>query len=145
MPDSKSEQVLGALHSALVSGLAGVTVVRNEAVPLEIPAAGLVILRDGEPGEPEFIHSPATWYYEHRAEAEVYVDLSTAALRDARFDQIKTGIASALAGNRTLGGLVDYAVGENPSPLELSHEGIPGVKAGVIIVVLPYDTSDPLA
>ncbi len=142
---SKSEQVLGALFSALQTGLPGVTVVRNEAVPLEIPAGGLVILRDGEPGEAEFIHSPPTWYYEHRAEAEVYVDLVTAALRDAKFDAIKTGIASVLSGNRTLGGLVDYAVGENPSPVELSHEGIPGVKAGVITIFLPYDTSDPLA
>lgn len=145
MPESKSEQVLKALFTVLQTGLAGVTVVRNEAVPLEIPAAGLVILRDGEPGQPEFIHSPPTWFYEHRAEVEVYVDLATSALRDAAFDQIKTGISAVLAGNRTLGGLVDYAVGENPSPVELSHEGIPGVKAGVIIIVLPYDTSDPLA
>lgn len=142
---SKSDQVLSALFTALKAGLTGVTVVRNEAVPLEIPAAGLVILRDGEPGEPEFIHSPPTWFYEHRAEAEVYVDLATAALRDAKFDTIKTGIATVLSNNRTLGGLVDYAVGENPSPVELSHEGIPGVKAGVIFIVLPYDTSDPLA
>lgn len=142
---SKSEQVLAALFTALRHGLLTVTVVRNEAVPVKIPPGGLVILRDGEPGEGEFIHSPPTWFYEHRAEVEVYVDLATAVLRDAKFDRIKTGIAGILAANRTLGGLVDYAVGENPAPLELSHDGIPGVKAGVIIIVLPYDTSDPLA
>lgn len=145
MPDTKSEQVLKALHSALVAGLPGVTVLRNEGVPLEIPASGLVILRDGEPGQPEFLHSPPTWFYEHRAEVEVMVDLPSPARRDETFDGIKQKIAAALAANRTLGGLVDYAVGENPAPVELSSEGIPGVKAAVITIILPYDTSDPLA
>ena len=145
MPDSKSEQILKKLQSVLQGGLTGVSVVRNESLPVKIPAAGLVILRDGDPGEADFIHSPPTWFYEHRAEVEVYVDLATAAQRDATFDGIKLKIAAALAGNRTLDGLVDYAVGENPAPLELSQEGVPGVKAGVIVILLPYDTSDPLA
>lgn len=145
MPDSKSEQVLKKLHQLLVSGLPGVSVLRNEAALQDIPAGGLVILRDGDPGTGDFIHSPPTWFYEHRAEVEVYVDLGTAALRDAKFDEIKRQIATALSGNRTLDGLVDYAVGENAAPLELSQEGVPGVKAAVIVIVLPYDTSDPLA
>lgn len=145
MPDSKSEQVLKALHTRLVAGLPGISVVRNEAVPLDIPATGLVILRDGDPGDGDFIHSPPTWFYEHRAEAEVYVDLEDAAARDAQFDLIKRGIGAALATDRTLGGLVDFAIGEAPAPVELTAEGAPGVKAAAIVIVLPYDTSDPLA
>jgi hypothetical protein len=145
LAESKSEKVLKKLHDVLTAGLSGVTVKRNEAVPLKIPAAGLVILRDGDPGEADFIHSPPTWLYEHRAEVEVFVDLASASARDSTFDGIKTKIAEALANNRTLDGLVDYAVGEAPAPLELSAEGAPGIKAAAIIVLLPYDTSDPLA
>lgn len=145
MPESRSEQALRALFATLAAHLPGIAVVRNEAVPLEIPAGGLLILRDGEPGEPEFLHSPPTWAYEHRAEAEVYVDLATADLRDARFDAIKLAVGAALAQDRTLGGVVDHALGESPAPVELSAEGIPGVKAGVIPILLAYDTPDPLA
>lgn len=145
MPDSKSEQVLAALFAALKSGLPGVKVERNSTIPERIPAGGMIILRDGDPGEAEFLFSPPVYYYEHRAEADVLVDLATAAARDALFDQIKTGIAAVLAANRTLGGLVDYAVGENPAPLDVIIEGAPGLKAASIVIVLPYDTSDPLA
>ena len=144
MADSKSEKVLKALFAVLAAALPEAKVLRNDAVPEVIPAGGLVIQRDGDPGEPEFLFSPSTWYFEHRAEVEVFVDLPSAEDRDAAFDGIKQAIAEALAANRTLGGLVDYAVGENPAPLELSGEGLPGVKAGLISVLLPYDTSDPL-
>lgn len=145
MADSKPEKVLKALFAVLAAALPEVKVLRNDAVPEVIPAGGLVIQRDGDPGEPEFLFSPPTWYYEHRAELEVFVDLARAEDRDAAFDAIKRAIGAALAANRTMGGLVDYAVGENPAPLELSGEGLPGVKAGLISVLLPYDSPDPLA
>lgn len=145
MAFSKSEQVLRALHACLVAALPGVKVERNEPIPLTIPPSGMVILRDGDPGEAEVILSGLSWYYEHRAEAEVYVDLATAAQRDAQLDAIKQGIAAGLEADRTLGGLVDFAHGENPYHFDLAAEGAPGVKAAAIIIVLPYDTSDPLA
>lgn len=145
MAESKSEQVLAALYAALKNGLSGVTVERNSSLPERIPAGGLVILRDGQPGEAEFIFSPPTYFYEHIAEVDVIVDGANAAARDAAFDAIKTGIASALAADRTLGGLVDYALGENPSPIEIEEPGAESLKAATITVVLPYETSDPLA
>ena len=143
---SKSEQVLQALFDVLVAGLpAGVTVMRNSSVPEEIPAAGLAILHDGDPGEYEFLFSPARYFYEHRAEIDVIVEGAPPEARDAVFDAIKTGIAAALAVDRTLGGLCDYVLGEAPAPAELPVEGSAGLKAAVIAVTLQYDTPDPLA
>ncbi len=45
------ETVLAALHARLLSLAA--PVLRDAVLPERIPAAGLIILRNGEPGEPE--------------------------------------------------------------------------------------------
>jgi len=142
---SKSEQVLQALFAVLEDGLPGVAVLRNSSVPEIIPAAGLVIMHDGDPGEYEFLFSPPCYYYEHRAEIDVIVDARDPADRDELFDTIKTNVAAALAVDRTLGGLCDYVLGEAPAPAELPVEGGDGLKAAVIPIMLAYDTPDPLA
>lgn len=36
-----------------------------------VPAGGLIILRDGDPGDPEVILSPVTYLWEHQTEIEV--------------------------------------------------------------------------
>ena len=52
MPASKAEQVLEELNASLET-VAGATVQRNSVLPERIPDGGLIILRDGDPGEPE--------------------------------------------------------------------------------------------
>jgi hypothetical protein len=52
MPASKAEQVLGALK-ALLETVPGAVVERNSVLPEKIPDGGLIILRNGDPGEPE--------------------------------------------------------------------------------------------
>ena len=101
---SKREDILTALFAAL-AGVGGATVTRNLALPTRIPAAGLVILRDGTPGEPEVSLSPLTYHYEHAAVVEVIVQGQ--ATQDASFDAICVAIGARLAANRTLGGLCD--------------------------------------
>lgn len=146
MPGSKRERVLKALFAALDGARpAGAVLLRNAILPERIPAAGLMILRDGDPGAPEVLLSPPTYFYEHRAEVDLLVDGASPAARDAAFDALTRAIAAALAADRTLTGLVDYAIGEAPVPLELPIEGAEGLKAASIGVILPYHASDPLA
>ena len=52
MPVSKAEQVLEGLRAALET-VPDAVVQRNSVLPEKIPDGGLIILRDGEPGEPE--------------------------------------------------------------------------------------------
>ena len=52
MPASKAEQVLASIR-ALLEAMPGATVERNSVLPEKVPAGGLIILRDGDPGEPE--------------------------------------------------------------------------------------------
>lgn len=141
---SKSELILVALEAALIAELpVGAVLERNSVLPERVPSAGMVILRDGNPGTPEVLLSPPLYVYEHRAEIDVVVE-GLAAARDAQFDALKLAISAAVAADRTLGGLCDYALGEAPAPINLAVEGAEGFKAATIPVVLFYGTSDPL-
>jgi hypothetical protein len=84
MPTTR-ETVLAALHARL-SALPA-TALRGEVLPERVPAAGLLILRDGESGEPEVTLSPLRYHYQHRAEIEAVVQ---GASRDTGFDTLST-------------------------------------------------------
>lgn len=142
---SKSEQILTALFAALGAHLpGGVRLLRNAVLPERIPAGGVAILRDGEPGEPEFLFSPPLYLYEHRAELDLVVEAANPAARDAAFDTLKLAVGVALAADRTLGGLCDTVQGEASAPVELPIEGAEGLKAASLGIILSYATSDPL-
>lgn len=141
---SKREQVLAALYDALAA-IDGPLVLRGETLPERIPAAGLLILRDGDPGEPEVVLSPREYIYEHRAVLEVIVDGNNAGARDAVFDELMLAIGAVIAANRTLSGLCDFVETEAPAPLDLAIEGAPGLKAAELPILLNYGTPDPLS
>lgn len=134
------ETILTALLSRLLALPA--TALRGEVLPERIPTDGLLILRDGEPGEPEVTLSPLRYHYQHRAEIEAVVQ-GTA--RDATFDTLTASIGTAIAADRTLGGLCDWIEAEAPRPVDLPVEGAASLKAAIIPVVLHYSTADPLA
>ncbi len=137
---STRETVLTALHGRL-SALPA-TALRGEVLPERVPAEGLLILRDGEPGEPEVTLSPLRYHYQHRVEIEAIVQ---GANRDAAFDALCASIGAALATDRTLGGACDWIEAQAPQPVDLPVEGGASLKAAVIPVVLHYTTADPLA
>ena len=139
MPSTR-ETILAAMHARLQTLAA--PVLRGDVLPERIPATGLIILRDGKPGEPEVTLSPLTYFYEHRAELEVVIQAGTG--RDALFDALTASIGAALVADRTLGGLCDWVEAEAPEPVDLPIEGAAALKAAVIIVVLHYATPDPL-
>lgn len=140
MPTTR-ETVLAALHARL-QPLAALSL-RDEVLPERIPAAGLIILRDGQPGEPEVTLSPLRYHYQHRAELEVVVQAGTG--RASAFDDLVAAIGVVLEADRTLGGLCDWVEPEAPASVDLPIEGTAALKAAVIIVVLQYTTTGPLA
>ena len=134
------ETILTALHARL--SVLPATALRGEVLPERVPAVGLLILRDGEPGEPEVTLSPLRYHYQHRAEIEAVVQGGN---RDITFDTLCASIGTTLAADRTLGGLCDWLEAEAPVPVDLPIEGAAPLKAAVITIVLHYTTSDPLA
>ncbi len=134
------ETILTALHARL-SALPA-TALRSDVLPERVPTVGLLILRDGEPDEPEVTLSPLAYHYQHRAEIEAIVQ---GADRDAALDALCASIGTAIAADRTLGGLCDWVEAEAPRPVDLPVEGAACLKAAVISVILHYTTADPLA
>ncbi len=140
MPTTR-ETVLAALHARL-QPLAALTL-RDEVLPERIPAAGLIILRDGQPGEPEVTLSPLRYHYQHRAELEVVVQAPNG--RASTFDTMIVAIGAAIEADRTLGGLCDWVEPEPPASVDLPIDGAAALKAAVITVVLHYTATGPLA
>ncbi len=137
------ETILQALLAALQS-VPAATVLRGAILPERIPAGGLLILRDGDPGTPDVTLSPLQYHFEHRAEVEVIVQGKTRAERDVAFDVLLAELASATTADRTLGGLCDWVEAEAPQPVDLPVEGAEALKAAIVPVILTYTMADPL-
>ena len=140
---TKRETVLSVLLTTLQGIGGGVTILRNEVLPERIPAAGLLILRDGQPGEPEVTLSPLRYHWQHRAEIEVFA--RGASGLDAAFDALAEKVGQAITADRTLGGRCDWIENDAPEPVDLAVDGAAGIKAAVLILTLHYTSNDPLA
>lgn len=141
---SKTETVLAALKARLES-IPSVTVERNSAVPETVPASGLIVLRDGDAGEPEqALGGFANTYYSHRVEIEVYVSEGDAAARDAAFDVLLQEIGVVLEADPMLGGLAFGMTYGRPDPAIEPVTGAQAFKTGVIELEIDYEAPSPL-
>jgi hypothetical protein len=141
---SKSEQVLAAIKT-LLEIVPSAKVERNTAVPEKIPAGGLIVLRDGDPGEPDTaLGGFGGVYYSHDVEIELYIEEGDAAARDTAFDTLVQEIGTALESDPTLG---DLTFGMTYGRPEIDTEGVtgaPAIKHGTITVTVEYETDSPL-
>jgi hypothetical protein len=145
MPASKAEQVLDALK-ALLEAVPGAMVQRNGVLPEKIPAGGLIIVHDGDPGEPEeALGGFGSTYYQHAVEIEVYLEEGDAAARDAAFDALLQQIGIALEADPTLGGLVFGLTYGRPENSTEAVSGAPAIKIATLSVTIDYETSAPLS
>ena len=145
MPASKAEQVLDALK-ALLETLPDAVVERNGVLPEKVPPGGLIVRRDGDPGEPErALGGFASAYYRHAVEVELYVEEGDAAARDAAFDALLQQLGAALEADPTLGGLAFGLTYGRPEPAIEAVSGAPAIKTATLNVTVDYETDAPLA
>lgn len=102
---SKREAVLAAVRTLIAGALPAAEVKRNLAKAERIPNGGLVVVRDGEPGEPEVTLSPLTYHFEHRIVVEVAANEVAGTPREQPLDTMLRAIGVTVTANRTLGGL----------------------------------------
>jgi len=140
---SKREEVLSALSGRL-RGIAGAAVKRNEALPVSVPAGGLVLLRDGDPGEPDVTLNPRTEFFSHRAEIEVFVTRPVDGGGEGVLDDLLSQIGAALAADRSLGGLAENLLCSAPETSVLAIEGAAPILAARITITIEYLVGDPL-
>ena len=134
---SKREQILNALFARL-SALPDVEVKRNAVLPVKIPDNGLVVLRDGNIGEPDILLSPVCYVFHHKAEVEVLVQQVEDADNDAKLDGILEAIGQILQSDVTLSGLIDYMHADPPEFIEQPVDGGLTIKGAVVPIVLEY-------
>ena len=134
---SKREIVLNALFERLST--LDVSVKRNDPLPQKIPDGGLVILRDGNVGEPEILLSPPYYIFTHRAELEVIVQQEAPAERDQALDWLLVEIGELLLSDPRLGGQVDP-----PEFVEEPVEGGVTIKGAIVPIVLEYTSNSNL-
>ena len=141
---SKTEQILTALTDRLRT-VPKARVERNTAVPERIPKGGLIVLRDGNPGEPEeALGGIGSIYYAHAIEIEVHVEGGEAADRDAAFDALVVAIGQALDADPTLGGLAFGMTYGRPEVDTEAVIGAPAIKSGTVEIIVEYETETPL-
>ena len=144
MANSKSEKVLEAVKVLLIS-LPNAKVERNIAVPEKIPTGGLIVMRDGDSGEPESaLGGFGSIYYSHNIEIELYIEEGDATVRDATFDTLVQSIGTVLQTAPTLGGLIFGMSYGRPGIDTEAVTGAPAIKTGTIIVTVEYETNSPL-
>jgi hypothetical protein len=141
---SKREQVLDAVRALVAGALPSAVVKRNLAKPERIPAGGLVIVRDGEPGEPDNTLSPLTYIYAHRVVLEVAANGRPGFTREQALDQMLGAIGSAVVANRTLGGLCEFLEAQAPAAQDVETEGAEPSRWAEVGLIATYSTPDPL-
>jgi hypothetical protein len=145
MPASKAEHVLEGLRAALET-VSDAVIQCNSVLPEKIPDGGLIILRDGDPGEPEeALGGFGSTYYQHAVEVEVYVEEGDAAARDAAFDDLLQQLGAVLEADPTLGGLAFGMTYGRPEPAIATVAGAPAIKTATLTVTVDYEAGAPLA
>jgi hypothetical protein len=146
---SKADDIVAAITGLLAghAALAAAQVEQNSALPEEVPAGGLVIVRDGDPGEPDLVLGGfrETFYESNSISIELFFMSADQASRDAGFSGLAAGIGSALESDLTLGGLVETMDYGAPAPQTDPVFGAADIKEGVITVSAPFFAATPLA
>jgi hypothetical protein len=131
---------------AVLETVPGATVQRNSVLPEKIPAGGLIILRDGDPGERSRRSAGSgARTTSMQSRSRCMLRKGNAAARDAAFDALLQQIGGALEADPTLGG---FAFGLTYGRPEASIEavaGAPAIKSATLTATVEYETEAPLA
>jgi hypothetical protein len=129
-----------ALETVVKAALAApITFERDPEKSLDASHHGVVIMREGDPGTPEYILSPMSFVFEHQVEFEI-----TASGKDRKsvVEAILALFEPALLVDRTLAGAVDDArTMLAPEIHEYEEDGTEAERSAVLFVQLAYTTA----
>lgn len=136
--------IADAIVSAIAAELANATVGRNMVDAERVPEGGLIIVDDGDPGEPEYILGGSSVWYSHTVGISVFSQSDDQATRDELFSELCAGIGDAIEADRSLGGLCRVTKYKAPYAEAIVAENGQSIKNGVILVTVDYMTDSPL-
>lgn len=138
------DAALDALETVVKAALNGAeTFVRNPEKSVDASEEGVVIMTDGDPGEPEVILSPLSFSFDRQVEFEITAKGET---RKAVVSALVAKFDPALAVDRTLGGAVEDArIVSAPEVTEYDTDGAATERSAVLRVQLSYTLIDSAA
>lgn len=141
---SKREQVLATLAAGLQAAVAPADFARNPSKTVTPRTGGLVIMRDGDPGDPEMTLGILAYSYHHRVALEVAFIGATEAVRREGLDALLVRIGAFCVVDRSLGGLTEWLEPEAPSFDDVNINGADPVAWADVGILADYTTSNPL-
>lgn len=139
--------VLRAVLALVAAALPDVEVVgltADAAKPSRVPPGGRAVLREGDPGPPEIDLSPLAYNYSHDIPIELDAVRTGGQEPQDIIDAMLVAIGTAVAANRTLGGLCHFIDAALPSVDDANAEGARSGTATTLIITAQYTTTNPL-
>ena len=138
------ETIVTALLAALAT--TGSTVSRDASRPETVPAAGLLILREGNGDLADITLSPTTYHYRHAMLIELYAGDTSQPERVSTIDALLTAVRGSLIADRSLGGIADWIeIADTVLLAEDAGEGVVPVRQALVTIHIHYHAADALA
>ena len=137
-------QAIKALAEAIYPGAEVLALDGQDAAPGRIGPLGRIIIRSGDPGDPEVDLSPLCYHYEHRIPVEVAAYQSGGLSSEEVLDAMLVALGGAIETDRTLGGRCDWIEATAPSTDDIYIEGAKPPKGADLLIVASYSTPNPL-
>jgi hypothetical protein len=144
---TKRLQVLYAIKALIQAALPEIEVLGLEndgAAPERIPPEGRVVIRAGDPGEPEIDLCPLTYNYTHSIPLEIASFQAIGVTAEQAVDTIIGRISAAIKADRTAGGAVEYLDGYAPETGDLYVTGSAIPRSADPVLIATYSTENPL-
>lgn len=138
------EGVLDGVLALHVAALPAADVSRNRPKATEVGPGGLVVIHDGDPGEPEIYLSPLSYTWSRRVVIDVAAFESPTQTREQVLAGIFAAIRVRIEADRTLGGLCEWIEPEAPVTNDAQTQGTEAIRWAQFGLVCVYTTSSPL-
>ncbi len=141
---SKAEDILNELSARLVT--TGARVERNSVIPEKVPYDGLIIIRDGDPGDPDrTLGGYSNTFYSHTIPVEIYMESAHMDDRDLAFDVLLENVGDVLEVDLTLGGKAFGILYGRPEIVTEPVLGAQSIKSATLTLTVDYEAAQPLA
>lgn len=140
---SRREEVISAVESLVRLALPFAGAQRDAPWPTRPEPGGRVIIRDGDPGEPEVTLGMLSYTYTHDIPLEVFGPAGAESRHDL-LDDMLMRLGAAIEADRTLGGLTEWLEPSAAAPDDITVENGQPIRAAILTVTAIYSTPSPL-
>ena len=127
-----------AMTAAAVPAAEVVGLTDDEDIAARVGAGGRIVVRAGDPGEPEIDLSPLSYNWQHRIPLEVIMG------DELQLDAALVKIGLAIGADRQLGGLCEWLDVDAPATENVIIENADALRGAALTLTASYATSNPL-